>query len=653
MIFDKLSISMAVLTRLILITITSCFCKQHVFAQKELSLCEVTVKGVRPERFMVGQKIQDLDSANLAKNSYVSLADFLQFNSPIAFKSYGAGQLTSISMRGTSANHTALLWNGVNINFPSLGLTDFSTVPVAAFDQMTIQYGSAASCVGSDAVGGSIQLRSTPQFKAEGIHALVGVRFESSQNYSSQVGLRFYKALQKEWKFSGKTLLYGSVFNNNFGLLPISNKTGRTYTVEPSRTDQMGIVQDFYLQSKKGDLFSLNIWLTDNNLTIQPEKVSHREITLTQAYRVLGSYQLGKTLIRAGFIRDIIDFGRAENEHPSHTEIDRYILRVEHDFSWIQNCSKGTNLKIGTEVVHFSASVDGYGSLLIAENRMDFYTLLRHQFNARLSSSINLRQALVTKFDPPFTPSIGIEYAIFQKGNTKISLPTNVSLSYRVPTLNERYWVNLGNPDIVPEKGFNKEFGVVWLQKFSNTMQAKVGITVFHNLIDNWTYWNPDKNYKVESLLQVKAKGYEIETSIKYKLNLWQLTTDVQYAFTNSSQQKEFGAYSKDIMGKQLIYVPRHVISSTSSITRKSFSLSIQQLFNSERHITFDHSGLPFPPYYLMNLMFSYQKLLKNNQLDFMLQGNNLTNTLYPNLKKNAMPMRSVALTVSYHFRNK
>lgn len=644
---------MAVLTRLILITITSCFCKQQVFAQKELSLCEVTVKGVRPERFMVGQKIQDLDSANLAKNSYVSLADFLQFNSPISFKSYGAGQLTSISMRGTSANHTALLWNGININFPSLGLTDFSTVPVAAFDQMSIQYGSAASCVGSDAVGGSIQIRSTPQFKAEGIHALVGFRFESSQNYSSQVGLRFYKALQKEWKFSGKTLLYGSVFNNNFGLLPISNKTGRTYTVEPSRTDQMGIVQDFYLQSKKGDLFSLNIWLTDNNLAIQPEKISQREITLTQAYRVLGSYQLGKTLIRSGFIRDITDFGRAENEHPSHTGIDRYILRVEHDFSWIQNCSKGTNLKIGTEVVHFSARVDGYGSLLITENRMDFYTLLRHQFNARLSSSINLRQALVTKFDPPFTPSIGIEYAIFQKGNTKISLPTNVALSYRVPTLNERYWLNLGNPDIMPEKGFNKEFGVVWLQKISNTMQAKVGITVFHNLIDNWTYWNPDKNYKVENLLQVKAKGYEIETSIKYKSNLWQFTTDVQYAFTNSSQQKEFGAYSKEILGKQLIYVPRHIISSTSSITRKSFSLSIQQLFNSERYITFDHSGLPFPPYYLMNLMISYQKLLKNNQLDLMLQGNNLTNTLYPNLKKNAMPMRSVALTVSYHFRNK
>ncbi len=653
LIFNKLHISIAIFMRLILITITLCFCKQQVYAQKELSLCEVTVKGVRPERFMVGQKIQDLDSANLSKNSYVSLADFLQFNSPISFKSYGAGQLTSISMRGTSANHTALLWNGININFPSLGLTDFSTVPVAAFDQMTIQYGSAASCVGTDAVGGSIQLRSTPQFKAEGIHALVGFRYESSQNYSGQVGLRFYKVLQKEWKFSGKTLLYGSVFNNNFGTQAISNKKGRTYTIEPSKTDQLGIVQDFFLQSKKGDLFSLNIWITDNNLTIQPKNISQREITLTKAYRVLGSYQIGKTLIRTGFIRDITDFGRAENTNPSHTEIDRYILRAEHDFSWIKNCSKGTNLKIGSEVVHFSAHVDGYGSALKTENRMDFYALLRHQFNARWSSSLNLRQALVTKFDPPFTPSFGVEYAIFQKGNTKISLPANVSLSYRVPTLNERFWVNLGNPDIKPEKGFNKEMGVVWLQKISNTTQTKFGATVFHNLIDNWTYWNPDRNYKVENLLQVLAKGFEIESSLKNKSNFWQISLDLNYAFTNSSQQKEFGNYSKDILGKQLIYVPRHVVISTSSITRKAFSLSIQQLFNSERYITFDHSGLPFPPYYLMNLMLSYQKLLKNNQLDLVLQGNNLTNTLYPNLKKNAMPMRTIALTLSYHFHNK
>lgn len=617
------------------------------YAQKEQSLCEVTIKGIRPERFMIGQKVQEVDSANLSRNRFSTMADFLQFQSPVAFKSHGAGQATSISFRGTSASHSALLWNGININFPSLGQTDFSTIPVSGFDQMTIQYGSAASCVGTDAVGGSIQLRSVPQFKTEGIQGVLAGKIETSENYSSQAGLRFNRNLSQNRKFSGKTLLYGSIFNNNFGTEPISNKKGRTYSVEPIRTTQKGLVQDFYLLNKKGDLLSLNLWFTDNNLIIQPQSIPLREITRTQAYRVLGSYQLGKTLFRTGFIRDITDYGRGENLNPSHTRIDRYIVRIEHDFSWIKDCSKGTNLKIGGETVHYEAQVDGYGDGgFKTENRADIYALLRHQFSNRLSTSVNLRQAFVSGYNPPFTPSAGVEYAIYFKGNTKITIPANVAYSYRVPTLNERYWANLGNPDLKPETGFNKEGGIIWQQRLTPYTQTKLGVTVFHNLIDNWTYWNPDRGYRVENLQQVLSKGLEVELQWKTKVDDYQITADAQYAFTNASQQKEFGAYTKEILGKQLIYVPRHALSSTISVTKKVFTATIQQLFNSKRYVTFDHSGTPFPPYYLMNLMLNYQKKIKKHTLDFIIQGNNITNTLYPNIKKNAMPMRSVSLGV-------
>lgn len=623
-----------------------------LLAQKETSLCEVTVRGIRPERFMVGQKVQEIDSATLARNRFSTMTEFLQFQAPVAFRSYGAGQVASISMRGTAASHTAVLWNGVNINFPSLGQTDFSTIPVASFDQMTIQYGSAASCVGTDAVGGSIQLRSVPQLTTRGLQGIAGARLESAQNYALQAGIKWNSNLGEKWKLATKTLLYGSIFNNNFGTAPISDRRGRTYNVEPIQTTQKGWVQDVYFQHHKGDLIALNLWFTDNNLTIQPDRIDLREITRTQAYRILGSYQWGKTLIRTGFIRDVTDYGRAENTDPSHTRIDRLLTRIEHDFSWIKNCEKGTNLKIGAEVVHFAAMVDGYGSTLKTENRLDLYALLRHQFSGRLSGSLNLRQAFVTRYHPPFTPSLGVEYVVYRQKNTKISLPANVALSYRVPTLNERFWVRLGNPDIKPETGFNKEMSIVWQQRLSTSTQTKLSLTAFHNLIDNWTYWNPDRNYFVENLQQVLSKGIEIEAQVLTKTQGFDLNATVQYALTNASQQKEFGAFTRDILGKQLIYVPRHVVSSTISATRKSLSLSVQQQFNSARFITFDHTGLPFPPYYVMNVLLNYQTKFKKSQLDIVLQGNNLTNTLYPNLKKNAMPMRSVALNLVYHFQN-
>lgn len=419
------------------------------------------------------------------------------------------------------------------------------------------------------------------------------------------------------------------------------------------QTLQKGFVQDIYALHSNGNLFSLNAWVTDNNLTIQPNSLNLREITQTKAQRYVLSYNVGKTLLRAAYINDVLDYGRADNTNPSHTDIDRYLFRVEHDFSWIKSCERGTNLKVGSEVTHYAAQVDGYGKELKTENRADFYMLLRYQHSLRFSSSLNLRQALVSGYNPPFTPSLGLDYRIFSSPTDRLNLTTNIAYSYRVPTLNERYWVNLGNPALQPEVGFNKEIGAVWKRRTSEHFHQQYSINAFHNLIDNWTYWNPDKNYKVENLQQVLAKGIEIETSHRVITAAWEATAQFQYALTHSSQQKAYGPYTQDILGKQLIYVPRHSLSGTLGITSGAWSFTVQQLYNSARYITFDHSGRPFPGYYLMNAWATYQYKLKQHRLHFQLQGNNLTNTLYPNLKKNAMPMRSVSFNVIFIFNQK
>lgn len=620
--------------------------------QKTENLNEVTVKALRPERFMVGSKIIEIDSAALSSNRFSTVADFLQFNTAIAMKCYGAGQLATISMRGASASHTALLWNGLNINFPSIGLTDFSTIPMAAFDQMTIQFGSAASCVGTDAVGGSIQLRSLPLLNIENSLLQIGLRAESAKNYTGQTGLRFTKYLKNELKLSTKTIVYGSAFKNDFGTQPIANKKGDVYNVEPTNTRQFGLVQDFFLQNKKSNLFALNIWLTDNNLTIWPNKIVQNEVTSTKAYRMQSSYQVGQTLLKTAFIKDIIDYSQAGSLTPSHTEIDRYILKTEHDFIWKNENNINSNFKIGFEFSHFSALVDGYGAKRKLENRADFYALFRKEFSNNLTMAINLRQAIVTKYNPPFTPSVGFEYTLLKTQSTKIILPTNVGLSYRVPTLNERYWVNLGNPEIKPEKGFNKEVGLNWLQNWTVNTHTNIRATLFHNKVDNWTYWNPARNYRVENSQQVLMKGVEFDLNLKTNYKSALISTAINYTLANSTQQKEFGAYTQDILGKQIIYVPRHIINNTISIAHKNLKYTIQQGYNSTRYITFDHSGKAFPPYYLLNASINYQLNLTKNVTNFSLNCQNMTNTLYPNVKKNAMPMRTIALSIIYQFKH-
>jgi iron complex outermembrane receptor protein len=356
-----------------------------------------------------------------------------------------------------------------------------------------------------------------------------------------------------------------------------------------------------------------------------------------------------------------LDYGKADFLQASKSETDRYIVRGEHDFSWNDAkvaLLKNSTLRIGSEFVHYATKVDGYTANLIQENRGDMYALLRSNISKRMNASINLRQALSNRFKVPFTPSFGLDIRLIAKQNTQVLLTGNIAKSYRLPTLNERYWTVLGNLDIKPEQGLNKEIGIEWKQSSGEPLlgkpyQSSIGINAFHNLIDDWTYWNPDRNYRVENLQQVLSKGLEFTSSFKYNRvansdfgSQKSAGIILSYSLTDASQQKVYDIYATDIIGKQLIYVPRHAISSSIYYGQKHWNLGIQGIFNSARYITFDHSGQHFPPYMILNSTFS----LKIKKTNLVFQANNLTNTVYPNVKKNAMPGRSFQIAFIFNF---
>lgn len=625
-----------------------------LFAQRDSTraLQTVTVRGYLPERFMGGLKVQRADSALAEAYRFQTLADFLSTQAPLHLKSYGAGQLTTVGFRGTSASHTAVLWNGININAPTLGQSDFSTIPLAGFDQLSIQYGAAASCVGTDAVGGSILLSSTPNFRKKGVETSFGQRLASFQNNQTQAGIRFATALNQNWQLAGKTLFYGGRLNNHF---PYTERQG--YLVEPSETTQKGFIQDLYFRNKKHHQFSANIWLSDNKLTLTPDNPVGRESTQSKAYRFLANYERDKTTLRTGFIRDIINYGKGPDfeTNPSHSETDRFIIRAEHE---IDVEKPHITARFGTEVVHFRTRVDGYGGGIITENRADLYALLRYQINRRMLASVNFRQAFVTRYDPPFTPSLGVEYWLLNTEKQRITLKTNVARSYRVPSLNERYWRVLGNPDIRPEHGFNKEMGLEIKQNVSSKLNASGSLTAFHNRMDDWTYWNPERGYRVENLQLVVARGLEFQGNLQYKTKHWQAGVFAQYALTRSSQERIYDATAQDIVGKQLIYLPLHtgsanVFVETNQVHKwakplQSVRLTVLWQGSSLRYYTFDNSKF-IKGHQLVNLLLETNVQAASLRGKVILQVDNVFDALYLNVKRNAMPGRNFAINLMFN----
>ena len=90
------------------------------------------------------------------------MADILTFNSSVFVKSYGRATLSTVAFRGTSPSHTQVTWNGMRINNPMLGMTDFSTIPSYFIDQASLLHGTSSVNETGGGIGGLVKLATTP-----------------------------------------------------------------------------------------------------------------------------------------------------------------------------------------------------------------------------------------------------------------------------------------------------------------------------------------------------------------------------------------------------------------------------------------------------------------------------------------------------------
>ncbi|WP_421788274.1 TonB-dependent receptor [Hyphobacterium sp.] len=97
---------------------------------------------------------------DIALRGGLSLADTLRAVPGIAVsRSGGAGALTDLRLRGSEANHTLVLIDGIEAGVPLTGGYDFAHLPGFGVDSVEILRGEQSALWGSDAIGGVINIR--------------------------------------------------------------------------------------------------------------------------------------------------------------------------------------------------------------------------------------------------------------------------------------------------------------------------------------------------------------------------------------------------------------------------------------------------------------------------------------------------------------
>ena len=129
-------------------------------AEEARLLDPVEVTGLRPvEADKATVSVSVLTEDILVVRASPNPADQLRAVPGAAVSRSGSlGGLTQVRFRGAEANHTLVLFEGIEISDPVNGATDFGLLTALPVGRIEVLRGAASSIQGSDAIGGVVSI---------------------------------------------------------------------------------------------------------------------------------------------------------------------------------------------------------------------------------------------------------------------------------------------------------------------------------------------------------------------------------------------------------------------------------------------------------------------------------------------------------------
>ena len=598
-----------------------------------MDLEEVAVYASPVEKYAAGQQVITFDRKLLRDYAGRSLGDLLQQNSGLYLRQYGEGMVASVTIRGTSAGHTAVFWNGLPVNSPSLGQSDFSLIPNEAVDQVAVHLGSTGALYGTDAIGGSVHLNSALRFnQGHQVRVNQGVGSFGRINTSFSYGFS-----NSNW--ATRTRFYRNYSTNDFKYQDVTRPGLPEARATNAAVKQWGIVHDLGWNLSEFSQLSTAIWYNANDRQIQPLMGSRaEEVQEDNQLRWVIDYRYfrgsGSLNVKGGWVKDYMLFNRS-----STNETNLYFLSGEYEW----NPMEGLNSKIGMRYTYIDGDLSSYSA---GEERSELYSSTTYQPVDRLSLSLNLRQSLYNGEWVPFTPSLSGQVSVLKSEDRNLLLNAAISKSYKIPTLNDRFWIPGGNPKLDPEESLSWEAGLDYARKFRDKATLNAGLTYYRMNVDNWIIWLPQGTiWSPSNIRSVINQGLEGRLEGSYALGNLQLKADVQYAYNQARNQTMINSNDRSF-GKQLPYTPLHKMQWNLRGEKDAWEFFISQVYTGERFDTTDNESV-VDPYTLWNIGLSrkWEVGRINGSLGFYVF--NLLDEQYQAMKLRAMPGRNYQVNVA------
>jgi outer membrane cobalamin receptor len=603
-----------------------------------------------------GTRTSTIDSLVLSNKKTHSLSELISENTPVFIKTYGRGSMATASFRGTSSSHTEIVWNNIPVNSPMLGMADFSLIPVYITDNIRLEHGLAGVWQGTGALGGRIILENKPNWQ-KGLGVDLISSFGSYNTWEQGLGISYERD-----KLALNTNIYLNKSDNNFTFENNDIINGNIQTRKNAEYLNYGILQQVYYRPNLNNVISAKVWLqksersipmlttnesgAGNNFNRQSDNSMRASIEWDRSknysrYSLISSlsiqnteYQLQNYINGLGYFSVINSLGEVlsmYNTFNAQWTIKEYFI-----------VKSGVKLNWHNVNSYESVYQTGYN-----KSRLEtvFSAAGFYQKNG-LRSGFIINQEFYDSVFAPLVPVLQAEYSFA----SNFLLRANIGRNFHKPSLNDLYYQPGGNTNLLPEKGYSAELGGEYKWNKANC-KIVIDASAFVNDIKNWIMWQPTlRGYWTPlNLDEVLAYGGEVSLKSIFKFNSTQLQVKVNYSYTRSKNKNQ----NSELNLSQLPYIPIHSANVFASLIYKTYSLTWQWNYFSERYTTTgsdNYSLFLLYPYYMNDVYISKHFYAGKNKFNVQLGVFNVFNEKYSSVLWQPMPGINFRIKLRYTF---
>ena len=623
-----------------------CFIQKELIAQEvdtTLNIKEVVIVGNRQSTFSVGEKIDKIEAKDLELFSSQSLSDVLSASSLVNMKSYGTSGLTTFRMRGGTADHTAVLWNGFNIQSSMNGEMNLFLVPAFMVDQVQVHYGGEGAVSGSGAVGGVVELNNTFTQK-EGLSGQVNLGTGSFGLYRESAKVNFGSKRLK----STLTVNHQKA-DNDFVYYNEQRFTDKYEKLKNSAYKQFGLAQNnSYALNDKSKLETF-LWYQFSDRQVAPQ-ISEVFIDGSDNYTVdndlrfaakyLHNGEKWKVTTGAAFFRNSM--------HYVNSSINTDVTHVANSINLNADaeCLFGENhlINIGYSGVGEIVNSPNYAN---SPSRMQNNLLVSYKYtspNKKFTEVISLRQGIIDNTFSPLLASMQIRYRLFEE----VMFKAKVARNYKVADFNDIYWAGdgaEGNKDLKPEQGWSGDAGLSWARNIG-IYNMSADVTGFYSVMSNMIIWQNMGAFWTP-VNEDKVKTYGIESKIVFGITKDDLSARLQGQFSYTKAVSDKGTYK----GNFLPYIPQISGNAMAFVQYKNYYIQYTENFVGNEYSNLKNDEKEkIDEYWLASLKAGEKITIYGKDVNIAFAIDNIWDVKYETIKYYVMMPRNYNVSVAFNF---